>query len=472
MGGRHEDDEDEGDEGNEQEAIDEGELRRAWQGHCHACRVMERSAHDFPPRLLEEARALRDAAERQWRAAKQPQPLHKRLRWAENALREAEAKEGAQRQELQRHLAEAEQRKREIEGRIAIGAARTARKRAALDALRLEAAPRTCLQASERAARMAVSGIASDVAPPLAAVIERLATPLGDDAEAVRQELQLVAVSLSRVEGVLRDGTEASEGSGQPARFDISDAAAGGSAGGGGGGGPRGDGGAREDDGMLKRSDTSSSTRWARHAEHGVWRRSGAIPSANAVEEARRMVQEHAAGAPAVGPGSAATNPAAPTLRGSDTNDLAEAARRDEQAAEQQIRAAHQLMQATKGELHLHHEEIQRQQRLQDQQDELRKHQAAMQQAAQQRAAEEARQREALIASMSPQELARAMELHAQQTAIGAQVFGTQTASQLADMVQQAEVQRAEQAEVQRIMESSQEELLAMQSGSNGACPW
>ncbi len=181
---------------------------------------------------------------------------------------------------------------------------------------------------------------------------------------------------------------------------------------------------------------------------------------------------EHATGEQGIGPGATATAPAAHTLRGADTNDLAEAARRDQQAAEQQVLAAYRSMQDPKSDQQMHHEELQRQQRQRDQQDELQKHRAAMQLAAQQRAAEESRQREALIASMSPQELARAMELQAQQAAIGAQVFGTQTASQLAGMVQQAELQRAEQDEVQRIMESSHEELLAHQSGDNGACPW
>ncbi len=469
----YEAEEDGGDDGDAQEVIDEAELRRVWQEHCHACKVMERNARDFPPRLLEEAKALRDSAERQWRAAKQPQPLHKRLRWAEGALRDAEDKENAQHQELRRHNEEAEQRRKEIEGRIAVAAARTARKRAALDALRHEAAPRTCTLASERATKMAATGIASEVAPPLAAVIERLAMPLGDDAEAVRQQLQLVAVSLSRVEGVLRDGTAASGGGGPPVCYDIGDATNDGTTDEGGTGDPGKGDAARGHGGGLERSAGGSSTRWAKQSEHGMWRKSGATTSNSAVEEARRMLQEREPHASVVGPrGTAAAGPGAPLPRSSDTNDLAEAARRDARTAEQQIQAAQLLSQTARCDQQLHHEEAQRQQRLQGQQDEIRRHQDAMQMAAQQRAAEEARQREALIASMSPQELARAMELQAQQAAIGAQVFGTQSASQLAGMVQQAEIQRAEQAEVQRIMESSQEELLAMQGGESGACPW
>ncbi len=467
-------DQDDGGEGEEQEAIGAGELRKAWEDHCNTCRFMERSAHGFPPKLLEEARALRDEAERQWRAAKRPQPLHKRLRWAEGALREAEAKEDAQRQELRRHIEEAQQRQREIEGRVAVSAARTARKRAALDAVRLEASPRMSIQASERAARMAATGIASDVAPSLAAVIERLAAPLGEDVETIRQELQLVAVSLSRVEGVLREGAETNDGNGRPARYDISGDMSGdldGEGGGCGFGRDEGDDG-DERDAKVRRSEHSTATRWAKQTQHGVWRKNGSMSSVGAAEAARRLLEKHTTGERAVEAGAAATGAAVQALRGSDTNDLAEAARRDAQAAEQQVQEAHRNMQANKGDQRLQQEEEQRQQRQRDQQEELRRHQAAMQQAAQQRAAEEAQQREALIASMSPQELARAMELHAQQATIGAQIFGTQTASQLAEMVQKAEAQRAEQAEVQRIMETSQEELLALQGGDNGACPW
>ncbi len=429
---------------------------------------------DFPPQLLGEARALRDAAERRWRAAKQPQPLHKRLRWAEAALREAEGKEKAHRQELQEHLAASELRTREIEGRIAVDAARTARKKAALDALRLEAAPRA-LPASERAARVAVSGISSDVAPPLAAIIERMATPLGDDAEAVRQELQLVAVPLGRVEGVLRDGTDADSRGGQPALFDISDVPAGGPAGGGAGGGSSNDGNGLDDVGTARRDVTHQPVRWARQAAHGVWKRGGEITSGAAAEEARRLVQRKVMEMPKEGASAAAEA----MLRGADTNDLAEAARRDERAAQQQVLEVQQRSQEAKDDRQQQqqqHEDAQRQLRLQRQQEELLKHQAALQQAARERAAEEAKQRSDLIASMSPQELARAAELHAQQAAIGAQAFGTQTASHLAGLVQQAEVQRAEQAEVEQLMATSQDELLARdygyQSGNSGACPW
>ncbi len=212
-------------QGAEDEELDEAELRARWQAHCNACKLLERDAQSVPQRLLEEARAQRDEAERRWRASKKPHPLHKRMRWAEAELRDAEAKESAHRRELQEHLEVAARRTKELEGRVAIDAARTARKRAALAALHHEAAPQS-MPASEQAARMAATGISMDVAPQLSEAIQRLAIPLGDDAEVLRQHLQVVATSLSRVQGVLSEATGQPPGDGGPVHYDIGDATA------------------------------------------------------------------------------------------------------------------------------------------------------------------------------------------------------------------------------------------------------
>ncbi len=127
---------------------------------------------------------------------------------------------------------------------------------------------------------------------------------------------------------------------------------------------------------------------------------------------------------------------------GADTNDLAEAARRDHAAAQQQFLQAQQRQQQQRSEAQLQQEEVQRMQRQQQHQEEMQRHQAAMQQAAERRAEEEARQREQLIASLSPQELAKAAELQAQQSAVGALTFGTQSASEAAGLVHQANARR------------------------------
>ncbi len=70
---------------------------------------------------------------------------------------------------------------------------------------------------------------------------------------------------------------------------------------------------------------------------------------------------------------------------------------------------------------------------------------------------------------MSPEELAKAAELHAQQAAVGASAFGTQSASQMAGLVHQANARRAAEAAaaagahvpVERLVGMSPEELAA-----------
>jgi hypothetical protein len=84
----------------------------------------------------------------------------------------------------------------------------------------------------------------------------------------------------------------------------------------------------------------------------------------------------------------------------------------------------------------------------------MRRHQAAFEQAAAARAAEEERRRAELLASLTPEELARATELHARNAAVGSQVFGTPAASHMAGLVQQshdlAQAQRQQQAQQQQ----------------------
>ncbi len=203
-------------------SLGEGELRQQWQAHAHACRLMERDPRTFPPPLLATAKAQRDEAERRWRAAKTPHPLHKRLRWAQAELQEAESKEANHRRELQDHLQTVERRTKELQDRLATSSARTARRRAALEAIRLEAAPGERSEAG-KAARVAATGITMDVAPQLKAAIERLATPLGGDAESLRQHLQVVAASLSNVHWVLSTAADPPADAARTSHYDISD---------------------------------------------------------------------------------------------------------------------------------------------------------------------------------------------------------------------------------------------------------
>ncbi len=94
----------------------------------------------------------------------------------------------------------------------------------------------------------------------------------------------------------------------------------------------------------------------------------------------------------------------------------------------------------------------------------MRNHQEAIAKAAADAVAEEARQKEALWASMSPEQRADATKLHDQQAAVGAHVFGTQEASQVVGLVHKSHVHDLahanvadEEEEVERLMQMSPE---------------
>ncbi len=428
--------EEEGDVGDSSaQAVDAAALKQEWESHRAACRLLERDGQAVPSQLLVEARAQRDAAERRWRAAKAPHPLHKRLRWAQNELRDAEGKERARREELELHLSEAARRTREIEQRLEVDAARTRRKREALASLHREGSAGGARRGAEDAARVAADGISSDVAPALLAAIERLGTPLSEEQEMARRELQLVAVSLGRVEEVLRDGVERALASTGPERYNIGD--------GDGGKDPRGDDDLTGDDGPPIGGGGASLPpaaaavpRWVK-SPHGPWRRGDS--SMAAAEEARRLVEQHAGAADgavlAGGSGLAATGDGqwqAAERAAATTNDLAVAERLRREAAQKLWEESQNQQQQQKNSQQTLEEESLRRQREQRRAEELQRHQEEMQRAAAQRQAEEARQRNELIASMSPAQLALAAEVHAQQAAIGAKVFGSQEAAEAA----------------------------------------
>ncbi len=465
------------------------QLRREWDRHCAALRMLERDSGSVPPALIVEARKQRDMAESRWRAAKPQQPLHKRIRWAEAELRDAQGKEDAHRRELEEHLAAAARRTRELEARLEADVARTERKRAALIGLR----GRDALSnnpVAEEAARMAVEGISSDVAPAISAIV----ASLGDGDDEKRRSLQAAMQSLERVQEVLREATLAVE-QGRPPQgalgaalgarhFDISDEAV-----------------------SADKVETSPShlvpplphppPRWTRAGPTGQWKK--ARTSTDAVEEARRLLAaqpEQGAAGPESGTASAALDASGRNDEcGRDdgrarddedptrTNDLAESARRAERAAQKLFQES-QRQQAHQGDAQQRQEEEeQRSRREQQQRLEMQRHQAALEQAAVQRAAEEARQREDLISRMSPAELARAAEVHAQQQAVAAHAFGTLSASQVAGLVHQAHVENVAQeaaregaqADHDYLMSLSPEDLAQWErdrQGESGAVPW
>ncbi len=440
------------------------ELKQVWLANCNSCRLLERDG-GTQPGLLAAARAQRDAAEKAWRMAKSPHPLHKRLRWAEGELRAAEAKEASRRRELDAHVAQAAKRTEELEARLAVDVARTKRKKEALEALHGEGAWRPSQAGAEQAARVAVTGI-QEVAPALTSIIEHL----GDDAAEVRQELQLVSVALGRVESILQEAADGDAARRGPTCYDISDAATreGNGQGGGGGGGSRGDGADDHSPAALSPTlNTAAAPRWTKTSGHGQWKRQG-MSAAEAAEAARRLLRRRgeAAAAPnstdVSGGGGGTSAGTAGTGSSACTNDLAEAERRAREESERQMQQALQQQQQQQAQEQRQLEELQRQQRQQRQQEEQRRHEMAMQQAAAARAAEETRQREEAFAKLSPEERERVKALHAQHAMVGAQAFGTQEASHLAGLVHQTHVHSVAQAAAEADDEQSIAYLMSL----------
>ncbi len=324
------------------------------------------------------------------------------------------------------------------------------------------------------AARIAVEGI-SDLAPAIASIIAHLgnsATPVTD----VQTELRSVATTLGYVKEVLQEATDKAMEARGPAHFDISGGATTGRGGCNGGEGNGDDDTTRGGgDGMAVPA--AQVPRWVKQHASGPWKRV-ATTAAEAVEEARRMLRrregaENAATAEqgeAGGQVDGAGAAVAMAASGATTNDLAVAERRERALAEQQVQLAVQQQQQQPSPQQLQQEEQQRLQREQRQREEMAKHQEAVQRAAAERAAQEAREREELIAKLSPAELARAAEVHAQQAAVAAHTFGTAAANHMAGLVHQAHAHHVAQAttggdegvdedEINRLMEMSPEEL-------------
>ncbi len=208
-------DDEDGDADNAPAAASAEELRRAWSDAAETVRFLERRGGPrVPAAVLEGARGHRDAAERAWRAAKQPHPIGRRLKWAAEALEVAMAKEEAHRTELAEFDEECVRKRAALLAKLEVDAARTARKQAALDELRNEARPaedaegigaRATAAVKEVrptlwAARVALEGIQEDVGPALEKALH--ATPEGSAAWEV---LQGALSSVTSVYGVLQE---------------------------------------------------------------------------------------------------------------------------------------------------------------------------------------------------------------------------------------------------------------------------
>ncbi len=453
------------------EGPSEAELKATWEDHCAAYRRLEKGQPPAPPGVLAAVREQRDGAERAWRAARTPHPLHKRLRWAENELRAAEAKEAARRAELDDHVEQAARRTKDIQAMLDVDVARTARKRAALRALHQEGAQElNDIPEIGKAARAAITGIGADIAPALTAIIEQL----GDEHLDIRQGLQLLSTSLCRVEGVLREAADHElarahqrrNSAPRPTFYDIGDDAtkrqetARGDDDLDAGGGNNGANGTGRTDGPGAAA-AATVQRWTRSAPSEPWRKTAAASSAGAVEQARKLLRTVGTAPPTD------VQPACP----SQTNDLQVAERLARERALQQQQEALQRQQLVQHDPQVAAQEEQRRlQREQSRAEELHRHQEAAHRAATAAAAEEAQRKEERWASLSPEEREQARKLHEQQAAVGAHVFGSQAAGQLAGMVHQSHMQEAiqehasrtpgwDEADVQQLMDMSPEDF-------------
>ncbi len=196
--GAAEDDEYDDDDYAEDKAdASEEALRRAWEEAKVACRRLERT-EGMPHAVVDAARKHRDETEASWRAAKQPHPLHKRLRWAQRDLDAALAKQQAHQAEMERALEEMAQRRKFLEERAEADRLRTERRKRALQSLHdVGAHPPTT--ACEDAAKAAVVGIQSELGPTLCGLADKL-----ECGSPAWLEIQTAMAALQQVQGLLQ----------------------------------------------------------------------------------------------------------------------------------------------------------------------------------------------------------------------------------------------------------------------------
>ncbi len=112
-----EDDAREGDDGaNGDDAPDPTQLRATFEAHAKAVRELQRRGTHGP--ALDTLRLARDRAEQEWRSAKPPAPLPRRMEWAEAKMRKAQAALTRVRLELDAFDAETDRRRADLNKRI------------------------------------------------------------------------------------------------------------------------------------------------------------------------------------------------------------------------------------------------------------------------------------------------------------------------------------------------------------------
>ncbi len=489
--GQQEEDEEEDEDGggDGDEAGDTAEdLRVAWDDAREVCRQLERNPRASPG-LVESARAQRDAAEARWRAARPQQPLSKRLRWAENALDEAIAKQETHRREFEQFERDAEQKRRTMLERAELDEARTARKRAALDLLRGQGTTSPGASISEKAARVAATGIATDLGPALAVAAERL-----EEGSTAWGELQAAMATLSNVEYERRMAFSDEEGQcdqrqqqqqqqqaqhqhqhlgqarcQQPAVFDISD------------GGAQAAGGAG---GLVVTMGGASAAGAAPGTAAGRGEAARNQPPAAAVPRwtgpaGGMRWGEHAWKKSRLG--GATAGEMAPTTNGDGQRQQQPQPQWLQSPSESSSQGGISSAQA-KAEANKALEEARCRQM---QQDEALRMRMEAEKAAAAEAERQAREKQELLAKADPGEMERAAKLHSQQAAIARAGFGTQQAAEGAGLVQQEQAHLAAQDAAARGIVADADELMAMSpeqlaewdrgnqgDGGGGQVPW
>ncbi len=427
------------------------------------CRVLERNPRTPPP-LIVAARQQRERAEVRWRAAKRPHPLHKRLRWAQQAYDAAAAKQLANQREFDRFEEDAATRRRFFLERAEVDSARTSRKLRALEELVGQGGQHP-VPAAERAARVAATGIADDLGPALAAVAERV--PEGSQEWL---DLQAALATLANVEDVLRAGLappprQPSAGAARPTQYDISDDHdVDGEARGGAGGSTTttSTGGAATSATAPGRHD-GTTARLARGAENPEeaqaaptrWRG----PRPGDTRWGGQAWQKQGGGNGGTSDGTERCITTSAQAVEDARAQAAEALRLQQQHAEQQQRVVAEAAAAAEA---------------------VRRAQRAVAEAEAVETARLEREKADIVARTSPEELRRAQQLYAQQSAIAAAGFGTPQAAAAAEMLQAAAPAGAsaggggDEDGTDLLMRMSPEELADMQRGTMdaGQCPW
>ncbi len=455
-------DDDDGGDDEEGQGPSEEELRRAWEDAKESVKLLERNPRTSSA-LVDAARNQRDQAEADWRAAKRPQPLHKRLRWAQKAYDTAVTKQQLHQDELDRFEAETAERRRVLVDRLQLDKARTAKRLRALEGLLDQGEQRQPLAAMQ-AAKAAAKGIAMDLGPALAAVADKVS-----EDSPVWMELQSALATLANVEDVLRHAVDEDQRAGSqpspPAQFDISDEAThtDHTSGRNGAGGAARVGSiaptavpsaaATSADGAGATASMSAaapalppkwlgpqsgSTRWG----GGQWRKQETDAARRAEGPARGTTS----------PNGAATD--APPAQGSSVRakelavaQIAEHQRTLDAAwAQQQLQAEHQLRAEADAKAAA---------------ETVRRAQQAVAEAEAAEAARQEQERLQLIARSSPEDLRRAQEVHAQQAALIQQQLQQQHALQQ-HQVQGAEAQLDPQGDGARGLDADAEKLMAM----------